>query len=126
MPVHRPTLYRSTARHASLVAALAALVGLGVAEDAPRIQPTKQSDEVVRANALAAAGHRDEAIALLLLRVHDAPEDSIAKTKPQGCPMGRKIFLILFPVLAVTLVLGDEPAPQPARAQHRTGMSMSA
>lgn len=79
MPVHRQAPHRTLAGRASLVAALAALVGLGTAEEAPRIQPTKQSDEVVRANALAAAGHGDEAIALLLLRVKEAPDDSIAK-----------------------------------------------
>ena len=78
MPVPRAA-QRSAVRCAYLVAALAAVVGLMAAEDAPRIQPTKQSDEVVRANALAAAGHRDEAIALLQLRVHDAPTDTIAK-----------------------------------------------
>ncbi len=37
------------------------------------------SDEVTRANALAAAGHRDEAIALLELHVTTTPRDAIAK-----------------------------------------------
>jgi len=48
------------------------------AEPAPGTAPIP-SDEVTRANVLIASGHRDEAIALLDLRVREAPGDSLAR-----------------------------------------------
>jgi type II secretory pathway component GspD/PulD (secretin) len=51
---------------------------VGSTQDSGGARPLP-SDEVTRANALAAAGHREEAIALLELHVGTKPEDSLAK-----------------------------------------------
>lgn len=65
-----------------VVATLAALVFMSTAfagESTQDVAGPLPSDEVTRANALAAAGHRDEAIALLELHVSTNPTDALAK-----------------------------------------------
>jgi type II secretory pathway component GspD/PulD (secretin) len=59
-----------------LVVPTLAAAALAGAEPVPGPIP---SDEVARANVLIASGHRDEAIALLELRVRDAPTDMLAR-----------------------------------------------
>lgn len=65
-----------------VVATLAALVFMSTAfagESTQDVAGPLPSDEVTRANALAAAGHRDEAIAILELHVSTSPNDALAK-----------------------------------------------
>jgi type II secretory pathway component GspD/PulD (secretin) len=65
-----------------VVATLAALVFMSTAfagESTQDVAGPLPSDEVTRANALAAAGHRDEAIAILELHVSTSPNDAMAK-----------------------------------------------
>ena len=71
---------------------VASLVALGISTSAMSVMAVEvgstqekggarplPSDEVTRANVLAAAGHRDEAVALLTLRISTNPDDALAK-----------------------------------------------
>ena len=75
-PLPLPLLAVATLGAATLGAATLGAATLGAAEPVPGPVP---SDEVARANVLIAAGHRDEAIALLELRVRDQPGDALAR-----------------------------------------------
>jgi type II secretory pathway component GspD/PulD (secretin) len=81
MPVllHRRSRQRCRAVVATLVG-IALATGLTAADSTQDgVAGPLPSDEVTRANALAAAGHREEAIALLELRVASDPQDALAK-----------------------------------------------
>jgi type II secretory pathway component GspD/PulD (secretin) len=115
-----------------LVATVAALVLAGGAHAAePGTQEggvagPNPSSEVTRANALAAAGHREEAIALLELHVSTNPQDALAKQSLLSlriAAMEEEIRRILGEqAKAKELVVGD-PDYESARARADAAVS---